>query len=481
MTRRLRKHPQHHAGYEAGHAPRRRFPFGIMWLVLTLVVLALVLWYDRRAIHSAQEHIETGRELQSKGLYVEAIGEYDQAFSNNRLGRKPKAQVAISMAEIYYNNLEDFGQAHHYYVLARQISPSTLDDKTVQAHAKDAEMKAKQSASFTRQMPTEKGGTTQTVVQRVDLIRTPAADDKGPVIATYNGGVIKAGELLRALSKRPEFLRPDFREDPAKLRAFLDGVMREDLAYEAAITAGIQKDPDVTERLFDYQKQLITQRYMVARRDEALVVTNADVEKYYNDHRAEYVKPGQITVGVLKSDSETSAAEMLQMLRDGRRFEDVATSYSQHKETAARGGVLGVLKEKDTTLPGIGEAPQVIEGLFKLPEATVTEVTPIAGAYYIFKVLNLQLPLNVTLDEARPRIENILRGRSVDQARAGLDAQLKEQFEPQVDERNLQKFWDYASEQGLLNDGGTTRSASAATAAATTSATAETTEAATTR
>src|SRR5690606_34425536 len=94
---------------------------------------------------------------------------------------------------------------------------------------------------------------------------------------------------------------------------------------------------------------------------------NDQVEKYYRENVEEYVKPGRITVSLIKSDTETSAAELLQMLRDGNRFQDVASSHSTHRESSARGGDIGTLTEKDTSIAGVGDVPQVVEGLFKLP------------------------------------------------------------------------------------------------------------------
>ena len=56
------------------------------------------------------------------------------------------------------------------------------------------------------------------------------------------------------------------------------------------------------------------------------------------------------------------------------------------------------------------------------------------------------------MDEARGKIENIIRGRSVDQARIGLQAELDKAFEPHIDEKNLSSFWDFARQESALND-----------------------------
>lgn len=449
----------------------KRFPFGWLWLVFTVIVLIVVLMYDRRAIHTAQEHIAQARNLESTGLYLDALTEYESAFENKRLGRKAKAGAAVAMAEIYYNYLEDFPQAHKYYVLARQIAPSSVEDKIVQEHAKQAQVKAQHSGVFTaRRKADTPGVTTRTIVQNVELLKPPTADERGPVLVTYKGGEIRTGELYRALAKRPEFLRPDFREDPEKLKNFLEGLVRDELIYQAAVSAGVHKDVDVSARLYDYQKTLVTQRYRTDRQAQAMVVDNAEVEKYYKENVGEYVQPGTVNISIIQSDSEKSAADYLKLLKDGALFEDVATSHSQHKESAVKGGALGTITEKDTTLPGVGEVPDLIDSLFKLPVHSVTEVTPVAGKFYIFKITGFRPSRNVTLDEARPQIENILRGRFVDQARTGLEDELRKNFEPEIDQKNLQAFWDFAQAEaaGDAQSTGSAHSKSAGTTGTTT-------------
>lgn len=470
MTRKLGRKPRHHDGTDEAQGNGRPIPTALIWLVLAVLVLVIVIVYDRRAISEAESRVVAGKQYETQGLYLEALEEYEQAFSNKRLGRKARAGAAVAMAEIHYNHLDDFPTAHRYYTEARKIAPVVLEEDSIKRNAKDASIKARQVGAFARPaLPAEDGVATRTIVQRVSLIEEPAADIRGPVLADYDGGQVHAGQLLRALEKRPEFLEPDFREDPSRLKEFLQSVIREDLAYEAAVRAGIHKNPDVSQRLYDYQKTLITQRYMTDRRDRAMVVDSKDVDDYYRQNLSEYVQPGELTYALIKSDTESSAAQYLQMLRDGAAFQDVATSYSTHAESAANGGLVGTLKEKDTTIAGVENQSAIAEALFKLPVNSVTEVTRIEDAFYIFKIASVKPARNITLDEARPQIENIVRGRAVDKARQGLDSELIEEFAPEIDEDKLARFWDYVRAESSASPATTATSTTAASTGTTTS------------
>ncbi len=450
--RRFRKFSQNPQGEGDGEVREdKRLPYGLIWLVLTVILLVAVLMFDRRSIRNGETHISTGRDLAEQGLYVEALGEFEEALTNRRLGRKARAQAALSMADIYYNHFEDYPAAHRFYVQAKQESPSVLDS-AIQERARDAAVRAQGAGMLqARYGFGADSDTTRTIVQRVELLSPPIADRQGPVIAEYNGGEIRAGQLLRELQGRPEFHRADFRSDPERLKAFLEGMLRTDMAYEAAVSAGVHKDPDLSARLYDYQKQLVTQRYLTDRRDIALRVENADVEKYYRENPELFKQRGAIDLSLIMADSEASATEYLQMIRDGVPFADVATSFSLHEQTASKGGVVGTIRDDATSVTAVGQAPDVIRGLFRMPVFSVSEVVRANGSYFVFRIDQVYPERHFTLAESRRRIENVLRGRAVDDVRHKLDSELDELFEPELNENALASFWDYVAESDRRN------------------------------
>lgn len=463
MKRRLRKHPQKHPseGELTSHR-HSRAPYGLIWLVLTVVILALVLLYDRRSVRDAENHVVAGQKLQSSGLYMEALSEYELAYQNRRLGRKARAKAAVAMADIYYKHLEDYPAAHKYYVQAKQQSASSVSDPELQERAKIAASRARGAGVFKSRMNTAgDGATTRTIVQRVELLSEPIQDQRGPVMAEFDGQKVHAGYVLRMLKHRPEFNDPDFREDPGKLKAFVQNLLRLEMAYQAAVSADVHKDPDVSARLYDYQKQLITQRYMVDRKDLAREIQTADVKAYYEAHADEFNRPGSLELSLIKTDNQTSAAELQQMLRDGTSFRDVASSYSLDETSAARKGHVGIIADAATTLPVVGEAPEIVKALFKLPVTSVSDIVPAHNAFYIFRIDSVQPAVQVSLDEARPRIEQRMRAQQVDDSRHTLDQELDAAFSPKMDETGLKSFWQFALEQAREGDSATSPSAAA--------------------
>jgi hypothetical protein len=75
----------------------------------------------------------------------------------------------------------------------------------------------------------------------------------------------------------------------------------------------------------------------------------------------------------------------------------------------------------------------------------VSAVTSLNGSFFIFHIVRTSVAKMITLDEARPQIEMTLRGASVDAAANGIDASLREKYDPEVSLEGLQKFWQFAA------------------------------------
>jgi hypothetical protein len=77
----------------------------------------------------------------------------------------------------------------------------------------------------------------------------------------------------------------------------------------------------------------------------------------------------------------------------------------------------------------------------------VSDVIPLKGAFYIFKKTGMVPERDVTLDEARPRIEQILRGAASDKIKNGTNVELASRFAPVIAGRAVDQFWAFVDKQ----------------------------------
>jgi tetratricopeptide (TPR) repeat protein len=469
MARRFRRRSRTHSADAEGRRSRLpSSPFNLLWIIFGVVVLAAVIFYDQRQIAQAKQHIDQAQYFQQHGVYAEALKEYQRAYANKRLGRHQKGDVALAIGDIYYDQFENYDMAHTYFVRAKQDNPKLFQNNTTQERLKAAAQRSAGSG-------VTKGGsseeeTTSTVIQRVQLVAAPQEDQRGPVIARYKGGEIHAGEFLRFLQRRPEYTDPHFREDPRKLEDLLKQYLASQLRYQAGLDAGIQRDPDISARLFDYQKTLIAERFAVTERQKARSVTPQQVQEYYEQNKSQYVQPASAEIAMIKCNTEAEAQQALQQIRAGATFRDVATSISADEKSAKQGGTVGTISENDKSIPGVGDAPELVKELVRLRANQVTAVTPFNGAFYVFRSLRSVPARNTSLDEARAEIQMRLMGKAVDAASTGLEDRLRATYEPQVSLEGMQRFWQFAAGE---NASGADRPTSGTVSTAGTSATAE--------
>lgn len=423
-----------------------RVPTGLIWTILALVVLVMVLSYDRREQHEAKEHIANAQQWVKEEHYGQAIAEYKKALENKRLNNKAKGEVALALGNLYYDHFENYDEAYSYYVRAKRLAPKVVRDAATQERIKIAQERK------TGRTVIGDEGTTQTVIDRVELIRQPATDLHGPVIARIKGQEIHAGELQRTLQSQPNWQETVLKANDVKLAELVQDYLNRSLLYRAAIDEGFQRNPDVTQKLFDYQKTLISERYLSDAREKALQVSDKEVADYYQKHLSTYCQPARISLAMIKTDTAEKAQKVLEKLRDGAVFGDVATSESIDKASARTHGTVGTISEKDPFVPGIGRIPEVLGELLKMEPPQITGVTQIGNAYYIFKILNKIPRSERTMEELRPEIEQLVRAEKSNSVTSGLYGNLSKQYNAQIDREGLSHFWEFAGRSLHAND-----------------------------
>jgi peptidyl-prolyl cis-trans isomerase SurA len=114
------------------------------------------------------------------------------------------------------------------------------------------------------------------------------------------------------------------------------------------------------------------------------------VEKYYNEHKKEYVRPEQVALREIevategKTDAELpdlkkKAETALQRVKDGEDFGEIAKRFSDGS-TAKQGGFLGIYKR--------GELSKELEDIvFKMKKSELTGVMDTKQGYLVLQVL----------------------------------------------------------------------------------------------
>jgi peptidyl-prolyl cis-trans isomerase SurA len=138
------------------------------------------------------------------------------------------------------------------------------------------------------------------------------------------------------------------------------------------------------------RNQLLQQEVIRKEVGSRVIVDHAEVQKYYDEHKGEFVHPEQVSVREIfvstegKSDEEVAALRkkadgLLQRVKNGDDFGELAKRFSDGS-TAKQGGDLGVFEHGQL-------APNLEAAVFKLQRKDVTDVMPTKTGFLILQVV----------------------------------------------------------------------------------------------
>jgi parvulin-like peptidyl-prolyl isomerase len=175
------------------------------------------------------------------------------------------------------------------------------------------------------------------------------------------------------------------------------------------------------KQMMGFQKRLQMEKLLEANYPEQMKVTDANAKKFYDDNPKYFQKPEQVRashilcavdikdpckVPQLKVAAKKKADDILDQIRKGADFAEMAEKYSEDLATAKRGGDLDYF-EKRITLPDYAKAAFNLN--LKVDE--VSDVFETAKGYHIIKVTDHRDPNTVPFEKAKPGIIDALKSQ----------------------------------------------------------------------
>ena len=138
------------------------------------------------------------------------------------------------------------------------------------------------------------------------------------------------------------------------------------------------------------RNNVLTQRVISEEVGSHITIGKEEIDKYYNEHKQEYVRPEQVALREIEVNTEgkqeselpelkKKAETALKRVKDGEDFGDIAKRFSDGS-TAKEGGFLGVYKR--------GELSKQLEDIvFKMKKNDLTDVLDTKQGYLVLQVL----------------------------------------------------------------------------------------------
>jgi len=238
----------------------------------------------------------------------------------------------------------------------------------------------------------------------------------GPVLARVDDTEITASDLQDVLARysHTPFVLARY-STPEKKRELLDGIVRYELMAREALRRGYDRDPDV-QRIAKKQMVALFEKREINDKLHAEDVSQADVEKFYREHQAEFVRPEEVRVSQILVHDAAAARRIAAEAKtaghsDIKSFRELVERYSEDADSKPRGGDLTFLDRKTAHEPHA-----LVEAAFAL-----AQINDVAGPIESDKGFHI-----IRLTDRRPATT-----RSIADAKLDIQKRLLEQMRAQ--------------------------------------------------
>jgi peptidyl-prolyl cis-trans isomerase C len=287
------------------------------------------------------------------------------------------------------------------------------------------------------------------------------------VLAKVGNRSITLGDFAAALERMDPFERMRYQTKDRR-QALLDEMINVELLAREAERRGLDRRPETIELVRQFQRDELLAR-LRASLPRPADLSAADVSRYYQEHRAEFVEPEQRRgAEIVLNDaqlarqvlSEAAAAspdrwrELVQKHAPAAATPAASsTAPPAGDKTAARPpidvpGDLGFLaREPDAAPvaqpPASDEVPPAVrEALFRIapPSGVYPELVTVNGRHHVVRLVSLREARQRSLAEVDTLIRLRLVERREDEAKRALLGELRRQTAVKVDEAALERI-----------------------------------------
>lgn len=222
---------------------------------------------------------------------------------------------------------------------------------------------------------------------------------EGKVLAEVNGSTITTGDFSNELKNLPEYLKA-MAETPQGRKEMLDTMVIRELILQQASKDGVDKAPEIEEKLKDLKKRLIVEAFLKKKVESDSQLSDEELKKFYEKNLDKFKAGEQIRASHILVKTEKEAKDILSQIKAGGNFDELAKKNSVDS-SAAKGGDLGWF--------GKGSMVPVFEqAALALKEGQVSDVVKSDFGFHIIKLTGTRPAGTRPFEEVKDQIKSAL-------------------------------------------------------------------------
>ncbi|MDL1974230.1 MAG: peptidylprolyl isomerase [Deltaproteobacteria bacterium] len=260
------------------------------------------------------------------------------------------------------------------------------------------------------------------------------AGSNDPVVATVNDiPIIKSQvDLLVPRYQREAGKKKLDNEDKKRL---LQNLIRRQLILQQKSVQDFKRDEKIIKKVEEYENKLIISHFLKEQVGSKLIVSNEELEKYYQENIREFSSPPKVKARHILLRTREEADRVLSRLRKGEDFGQLAKDFSIDLPDALGGGSMGII-EKGIVLP------ELEKELFSLNEGGISDIVKTRFGYHILTVDKIILLKFKPFEEVRDQIKQTILRQKEANAFDEMAAKLEKDADIKIFEYRLHKASD---------------------------------------
>ncbi len=240
----------------------------------------------------------------------------------------------------------------------------------------------------------------------------------GPVVAKGDGFTITADDFKARIEEQAPFMRARYTTLEKKKEFLENNLVRFEVLAAEAEKQGFRKDPDVQQMIRRIMVQKLVQKRF-ADNGEAAAVPDAEVQKFYDEHAAEYHRPKRVRVSAVVFNAAAGSPDRAKKLAAAKKaqaalqvaekdakaaptaFAKVVADASEDAASKATGGDLGLKTQEELEK---ATSKELAAAVFGMKQGETSGVIETPTGLYIVKATLVQEEVNRTLDQVKPQI-----------------------------------------------------------------------------
>jgi peptidyl-prolyl cis-trans isomerase C len=269
-------------------------------------------------------------------------------------------------------------------------------------------------------------------------------EKKGVYLAKIGDTVITQADFEREMKGLPEFVQKMFEGSSGKEK-FLDELVKRELLYKEALKKGLDKDSEYLKKLEDFRKITLVGLLLQKEIETKVKVSDQDVKAYYEKNKEKFAPVAQIRASHILVKTEEEAKKILERLKKGEDFTQLAKKYSIDTVSAKNGGDLGFFSRGQM-------APEFEAAASKLKPGEISDPIKTQFGYHIIKVTDKKMGQVVEFEKVKNLISQNLVAEKQKEAFDSYVEGLKKSYKVEINKEALSKLAPPEEQKGVTQE-----------------------------